>query len=58
MLPSAAFVLKNEREATDIALALNATVDPFSGASARWAAVGLLKERGEITLSPAERVRQ
>lgn len=58
VLPAAAFVLTSEREATDIALALNATVDMFSGATARWAAADLLKERGEVILSPADRVRQ
>lgn len=57
VLPSAAFVLKSQREATDIALELNATVDMFSGATARWAAAELLKERGEVVLSPADRVR-
>lgn len=50
-------MLKSQREATDIALALNATVDMFSGATARWAAADLLKERGEVVLSPADRVR-
>ena len=58
ILPAAAFVLKSKREATDIALELNATVDVFSGATARWAAADLLKERGEVVLSPADRVRQ
>lgn len=57
ILPAAAFVLKSQREATDIALELNATVDMFSGATARWAAANLLKERGEVVLSPADRVR-
>lgn len=56
ILPAAAFVLKNQREATDVALALNASVDPFLGESARWAAAKLLKERGDVTLSPAARV--
>lgn len=50
------FVLQGSSEAVDIALKLNATVDPFSGATAKWAAVDLLKERGEETLTPAERV--
>ncbi|CAM9129624.1 unnamed protein product, partial [Hapterophycus canaliculatus] len=56
-LPAAAFVLKDQREATDVALALNATVDKYSGSAAKWAAADLLKERGEVILSPADRVR-
>lgn len=36
---------------------LNASGDIFSGAAARWAAADQLKERGEIVLSPADRVR-
>ena len=57
VLPAAAFVLKSQRDATDIALALNATVDAYSGVTARWAAADLLKQRGEVVLSPADRVR-
>lgn len=55
-LPAAAFVLKSQKDATDVALQLNAAIDSVAGDSARWVAADVLKERGSVFLSPAEKV--
>ncbi|CAM9245524.1 unnamed protein product [Discosporangium mesarthrocarpum] len=58
VLPAAMYVLKGQSEATDLALELNASVDPFTGAAARWAAIDTLQDRISISLTPAEKVRR